>query len=142
MNTNIVRLNPRSSGGLSVLLLMLVLLFSLSACGGSPAGVSVISQTELLAAIDAKQSPIIIDVRSPNEYKGGHVPGAINISHTEIAQRLDELSGYKDKEAVVYCERGARAGKAEAVLLKAGFSQVRHLEGDMRAWRSKGLVTE
>ena len=141
MKTNIVKLNPRSLSSLSVLF-MIVMLFSLSACGGSPAGVTMMTQTELLAAIDAKQSPLVIDARSPNEYKDGHVPGAINIPHTEIAQRLDELSGYKDKETVVYCERGVRAGKAEAVLLKAGFSQVRHLEGDMRAWRSKGLVTE
>ena len=67
------------------------------------------------------------------------MPGATNIPHTEIAARLNELGNDKQKEVVVYCESGRRAAIAKGILEKAGFTQVRHLEGDMRGWRERNL---
>ena len=106
------------------------------------AGTPTISQEDLLKKIESGEAPLILDVRTPGEYRSGHVPQAINIPHSELASRLAELAGAKDREVVTYCERGPRAGFAESVLQEAGFSAVRHLVGDMYAWRRRGLAIE
>jgi len=106
-----------------------------SACSG-PASTPDISGDELAARIGAGDAPLVLDVRTPEEYASGRVPHAINIPHTELHARLGELGlEDRDREIVVYCERGGRAAEAETTLRHAGFSDVRHLEGDMSAWR-------
>lgn len=101
-----------------------------------------ISQKDLLKMLESGTAPLILDVRTPGEYRSGHVPQAINIPHNELASRLAELADAKNREVVTYCERGPRAGFAESVLQEAGFSAVRHLVGDMYAWRRSGLPVE
>lgn len=101
-----------------------------------------ITQRQLLQQLDSNAPPLIIDVRSEDEFASGHVPGALNIPHTEIAARLSELRDHKHQEVVVYCESGRRAAIAMGVLEQAGFTTVRHLEGDMQSWRKLGLPQE
>ena len=67
------------------------------------------------------------------------MPGAVNVSHEYVADRIGELG--PAREVVVYCERGGRAAQAADVLRDAGFT-VRHLAGDMSAWREQGLPIE
>lgn len=110
-------------------------------CAAEP-GVSEVSQQEVLAWIESDQGPVLVDTRSREEYESGHVPGAIHIPHDEVAQRLDELEPYRERGVVLYCERGGRAGQAAEVLLREDFPDVRHLEGDMSAWRSKNRPVE
>lgn len=95
-----------------------------------------ISADQLLAADSS--SWLILDVRSEKEFNSGHVPGAINIAHTEIADNLQTLLAYKDKPIVVYCRSGFRAGKATNILVSEGFSQLMHLQGDMLDWQEAG----
>ena len=78
---------------------------------------------------------LILDVRTPEEYREGHVPGAINVPHSQISDRLEELAEYRDRDVVVYCKSGRRAGFAARELSEAGF-RVYHLDGDMDGWRS------
>ncbi len=99
-----------------------------------------ISAEQLIAA--DKSDWLILDVRTEKEYNAGHVPGAVNISHSEIAENMSKLSEYKDKTVVVYCRSGFRAGKAADVLLSNGFTQVKHLDGDMLNWEKAGHVIE
>ena len=101
-----------------------------------------IAQEGLLKKIESGAAPLILDVRTSGEYRAGHVPQAINIPHNQLASRLAELIDARDREIVTYCERGPRAGYAESVLQEAGFTAVRHLEGDMYAWRKNGLPIE
>lgn len=99
-----------------------------------------ISADELLAA--DKSNWLILDVRSEKEFNSGHVPGALNIAHTEIADNLQKLLAHKDKPIVVYCRSGFRAGKATDILLDQGFSQLMHLQGDMLNWQKAGHTIE
>lgn len=99
-----------------------------------------ISAQELLST--QTQEWLILDVRSAEEYAEGHVPGAINISHDSISAYMSSIEQYRDKPVVVYCRSGYRAGKAASVLLDANFTDVRHLEGDMKGWLEAGLETE
>lgn len=118
---------------LAVALAALTLALACSQASSEPT----VTGDELAAQLAAGDAPLILDVRTPEEYASGRVPGAINIPHTELAARLTELGpDAREREIVVYCERGGRAAAAEAVLRDAGYRDVRHLEGDMSAWRS------
>ncbi|MDH3214076.1 MAG: rhodanese-like domain-containing protein [Myxococcales bacterium] len=114
----------------------------LVACGPSGVGnAASVSPAELLALQEAGDAPLLLDVRSVEEFRSGHVPGAVNIPHTELAARLGEIDA-DDAGIVVYCERGGRAAQATDVLQRAGFRDVGHLEGDMSGWRADGLPVE
>ncbi len=112
----------------------LLLFLSVLACGAPEPGVSDISQEQFLS--NPPESALILDVRTADEFAAGHVPGAVNVPHDQLASRLGELEGEKDRPVVVYCERGGRAGKAASVLLEAGYADIRHLAGDMTEWRA------
>jgi len=94
-----------------------------------------ISQQELLTALKVPNHNIVVlDVRSAEEYENGHLVGAINVSHDTIADRLNQLSRYKNSTVVVYCRSGRRADFAENILTNNGFKNLRHLTGDMNGW--------
>lgn len=57
---------------------------------------------------------VFVDVRGAAEHAAGHVPGSLNVAHTRLAPRLDEVPS--DREVVVYCQTGARAAVAAALL--------------------------
>lgn len=89
------------------------------------------------AALEMAQrddAPIVLDVRTPEEFAAGHVPGAILIPHDQLASRLAELDA--SRHVLVYCRSGARAGKAEATLAAAGF-EVRQIEGSWLRWQQE-----
>lgn len=103
---------------------------------------TIISQTELMSRIGDNSSPVILDVRSIEEYNRSHVPGAINIPYDSYQSALAKMKLAKGSQLVVYCESGRRASKVENHLKEQGFFEVRHLEGDMGGWRKAGLATE
>ncbi len=81
---------------------------------------------------------IVLDVRSPEEFARGHVPGAINmdINAPGFAQRAASLS--KSKTILVNCHAGSRGAIASAELARLGFKTVCNLEGGLAAWESEG----
>jgi phage shock protein E len=87
-------------------------------------------------------SMVILDVRTPEEFAQGHVPGAINIPHDKLADRLKELADAKDKDVVLYCRSGKRAGMAADTLKANGFEKLLHLEGDILKWTEEKRPTE
>ena len=82
----------------------------------------------------------VLDVRTPQEYAEGNVPGAVNVPYDQLASRLAEVP--KDKDVVLYCKSGRRAGIAADVLAANGYMRLSHLEGDMPAWIEKGRPVE
>ena len=94
-----------------------------------------IGAAELAERIRAEDAPLVLDVRTRREYAAGHIPGAINIPYDKLPRRLDKLGGDKTVEVVVYCQAGQRAVLAEGVLARAGYANVRSLEGHMQAWQ-------
>jgi phage shock protein E len=119
------------------------LLLALVACGSvAEEGAETTTGTALAARIEAGSAPVILDVRTPEEFAAGHVPGAVNVPHDQLAGRLAGLGLDPSAEVVVHCERGTRATAAEAVLQEAGFTRVVDLDGHMQGWRDAGLPTE
>ena len=78
-----------------------------------------------------KGEVFLLDVRSPTEYTGGHIPGATNISIDELRDRLSELP--KDREILAYCQVGMRGYLATRILMQNGF-QVRNIGGGYRTY--------
>ncbi len=76
----------------------------------------------------------LLDVRTPDEFDAGYIPGAINIPVSELSERYTSLAENKDKEVVVYCRSGRRAANAIELLESKGFTNVVHLEGDYGQW--------
>ncbi|NMO13659.1 rhodanese-like domain-containing protein [Pyxidicoccus fallax] len=75
---------------------------------------------------------MLVDVRTPEEFAAGHLPGALNIPVDELPRRFSEL-GSPDKPLIVYCRSGARSSRAERLLKERGFQDVFNL-GPMSAW--------
>ena len=119
------------------------LLLALAVCAGEDtASDDAIGSQELAARIAAGDAPLILDVRTPEEFADGHLPGARNVPHDALAGRLDELPVAEDDEIVVHCHSGRRATAAEEVLRDAGFTHVRDLTGHWEEWKRSGLPTE
>lgn len=105
-------------------------------------GVREVSQAEIAALLEAGDSAALLDVRTAEEFESGHLPGAINIPVGELADRLGELEAAREHELIVYCRSGRRASRATALLERAGFTRLGHLEGDMLGWNEAGLPVE
>ncbi len=82
---------------------------------------------------------LLIDVRSPQEYAEGHIPGAINMPHEQIDDYVEQLSDARDKPIIIYCRSGRRASIAMQMLEAEAFTDINHLEGDMLGWTAAGL---
>lgn len=83
---------------------------------------------------------MIIDVRTPAEFAGGHLDGAVNIDiqSPDFASRIDELA--RDGSYVVYCRSGNRSGMAMAQMLDMGFTEVSNAGSVEEASASLGVA--
>ena len=81
---------------------------------------------------------LVLDVRSAAEFDEGHIPGAVNIPHDVLGERIAELGPVGERDVVVYCRSGRRAAIALEALKGAGFSRLFHLEGDYLRWSEEG----
>jgi phage shock protein E len=99
------------------------------------AGAQRISPQEYQTGV-AKQQHMLIDVRTTEEFRAGHIPGAVNIELQLLPVRMATLP--KAQPIVLYCRSGARSSNAAQMLKRAGFENVRDLGGIM-TWQAQGL---
>lgn len=76
-----------------------------------------------------KEKYLVIDVRSAEEYKAGHVKFAINMNVDNLEKELSLIDGYKDKDVVTICNTGKKSAKAAEILTKNGFKKVHNADG-------------
>jgi rhodanese-related sulfurtransferase len=88
----------------------------------------------------SKDNVQVIDSRTPGEYAGGHVPGAINIPHMSTVSRRGDLS--TDKELVFICQMGQRSALACEFAASLGFKDLYNVEGGTEAWIKAGYAVE
>jgi len=94
---------------------------------------------QLQRLIGRGESILILDVRTPQEFNSGHIPGAVLVPHDRLLSSPGEIPRQGERMIIVYCERGPRARLAQNALIESGLSNVLHLRGDMSAWRARGL---
>jgi rhodanese-related sulfurtransferase len=91
---------------------------------------------ESAADLLAKRTVVVVDVRQPAEWKGGHIRGAVQIPLTQLSSRVHELP--RDKTIVTVCRSGHRSALAARTLTRRGHD-VLNLRGGMIAWIKAGL---
>ena len=117
--------------------------FSLGNAGGS---ITVVeyrqSNYEAVAAVQAAElirniHPVILDVRTPAEYRDGHLENAILIPVQELQGRVAELSKFKEENILIYCATGNRSTVASKILIDNGFKRVFNLRHGILEWNTK-----
>jgi len=91
----------------------------------------VISGQEVKAMLDAKEKFLLFDVRTPEEYAGGHIEHSISLPLQVITASVGKYARSKDAKIVVYCQSGARSARAAGALTDMGYTNVSNLGGIM-----------
>ncbi len=82
---------------------------------------------------------VILDVRTPQEYRSGHLFGSINLDFRSTSF-ADELAGLdRSKPYLVYCRTGVRSGRATALMKSLGFRELYDLAGGIMSWQREGF---
>ncbi len=81
----------------------------------------------------------LIDVRTPAEWKAGHLEGAHHIEVLKITENLRFIP--QDREVVLYCRSGSRSSIAGSLLQREGYKNIKHLSGGIQAWKDASLPT-
>jgi rhodanese-related sulfurtransferase len=83
---------------------------------------------------------LVLDVREPDEYTAGHLPGAVNIPRGLLEFKLSGTPAFerRDLKIVVYCKTGGRAALAACALHEMGYVSVQSVAGGIDAWVAQG----
>jgi hydroxyacylglutathione hydrolase len=91
---------------------------------------------DALEARLAATGGVLLDVREPEEYAGGHVPGAVSLPQAELASRLDTVP--HDRPVFLVCQGGFRSLRAAQFLRQVGYERVVNVAGGTSAWQEAG----
>jgi len=108
----------------------LFVLFSMGCAQSKSKPITEVSQNEL-------NDVILVDVRTPEEYGAGHIANAINVNwyDEDFAQQMKAID--KDNTIYLYCKKGGRSAKAQALLDSLGYKKTVNLEGGYDAYPNK-----
>jgi len=122
--------------GLGFALFIAVLLIApLVNAGDNTVGITYVSAAEAQTLVSHNKDLIVLDVRTPGEYKRGHIEGAVrnNYFSTKFKKRLRALD--KSKPYLVHCKSGHRSERVVKIMVKEGFTNITHLDGGYDAWK-------
>src|SRR5690606_2637870 len=123
------------------ILLLLSLIISFFACReSSKSEISkVITVEEAHRALASDMEYQLIDVRTVDEFKEGHLPGAVNIcvSDDNFEKQLIHLD--KNKPVYLYCRSGKRSARAAEILTQKGFKEIYDVKGGIQKWQEEGF---
>ena len=103
-----------------------------------------ITVDDLFDRLNSSQPPLLIDIRSPEDFNGsgdskyGHIPNAMSIQIWKLESKLEDLEPFKEKEIVTLCPGGGMSLVAVDILTEAGFEKVKSLNGGTDLWHQKG----
>ena len=115
-------------GKLISILLSLLLLAGCAAPAEQNANYRQIGMDEALAMMAEESDYIILDVRTPEEYRSGHIPGSKNVPLQAI-DKVASVAENKDTALFVYCYSGARSRQAAGILQRMGYRNVNNIGG-------------
>jgi rhodanese-related sulfurtransferase len=105
-----------------------------------PKGFYTISKIEDLKSLMAQHQPLLVDVRSPSEYRSGHIPGATNIPLQQMVRHLDQIPS--DRPVVLYCSTGYRSAMGVMTLHLFNFDNVQGFPPSFAGWQAAGEAIE
>jgi adenylyltransferase/sulfurtransferase len=98
-----------------------------------------ISTIEAHERLEASDGSIFVDVREPDEWEEGHVPGAVYTGRGRLEQRIEGLVPDKSTPLLVYCSAGSRSAFAAKVLEELGYLNVVNVAGGFSEWKRNGF---
>lgn len=98
-------------------------------------GLSVQEATQLIN----RRHAAVIDLRSVDEYRQGHLPQARHINFEAMQSKPEQVNKNKRVPILLICQRGKRASKAQAILAQAGYAEVFTLQGGLDAWQHANM---
>ncbi len=101
-----------------------------------PSGYYTIGNVEALKSLMADRQPLLVDVRSPSEYRSGHIPGATNIPLQQMARNLNKIP--TDRPVVLYCSTGYRSAMGVMTLHLLNYDNVRGFPPSFAGWKAAG----
>jgi rhodanese-related sulfurtransferase len=125
---------------LSALFGLLLVVAASAAPGATRLVSSGVAPEALRQRLEASDPLLLIDVRSPDEYSSGHIPGAVSIPAPTLVRHLDEIRQARDP--VLYCNDTRLTRFSEQLLAQKGVTGFAHLEGGLDAWTAEGLPME
>lgn len=93
-----------------------------------------VSVVEFRKAMDSLRDEVVVDLRTPDEIKGGKIPGALEIDFFGAGFEPAIAALDKNKVYLLYCASGARSGETAELMDNMGFKNLYNLEGGFRAW--------
>jgi|WetSurMetagenome_2_1015567.scaffolds.fasta_scaffold47118_3 thioredoxin 1 len=118
--------------------IMLLFLYACSSSQAQPAG-SLLPPADFKKKVESTEKAVLLDVRTPEEYKDGHLANAVNMNWNDESFGTQIKSLDKNAPVFVYCYAGGRSSAAAKELRKQGFKEVYDMQGGMSAWRTAGL---
>ncbi len=125
--------HPFLAGGL-LLMTFMVLAFELRQRGALGAAVAPNEAIRLMNA-----GAVLVDLRSANQFKDGHIEGARNVPADQLAADSKVVERLSGKTLVLYCDSGTTTGAAQRTLTRAGAKNVFGLRGGLAAWKQENL---
>ena len=133
-----------------ITLLLLVLMGNMASCQNAgkklPDGTTSVSVTVSADDFQKKMSTLkdvqLVDVRTPEEYREGHIKNSLNINVQGSSFEAEVAKLDKKKPVMVYCRSGGRSASAQRMLIDMGFAEVINLDGGIRGWQSAGKPVE
>jgi sulfur-carrier protein adenylyltransferase/sulfurtransferase len=98
-----------------------------------------VATPDVKARLDAGDPPLFVDVREPDEWQEGHLPGAIHVPRGNLESRIEGLVPDRSGEIVVYCASGSRSAFAARTLAELGYEHVASLAGGFVDWKRNGF---
>ena len=125
---------------LSALILSALLLAGCGQAREKAPGFQQISQQEAAELMESSSEALILDVRTPEEFASGHIPGAINLPNEEIGSQPIPLLPEKDQLLLIYCRSGNRSKQAARKLADQGYTNILEF-GGINTWEGP-VVTD
>ena len=97
-----------------------------------------LSIDQVRAAVAGSKPPIVVDVREKEEYREGHLPGAISIPRGFLEMQIEGKVDDKDQPVIAYCQSGIRSLFAAKAMKDMGYRDVRSMTGGYGAWQGAG----
>jgi phage shock protein E len=120
---------------LATIIVLVLISLTLVGCSSTPTAAAITPPEYIAQYVDSATPHLLVDVRTPQEFDGGFIAGAVNIPLQELESRLSEIP--HDIPVVVYCQSGNRSTQAAAILTEQGYTNIYNL-GGINQWQAAG----
>ncbi len=104
-------------------------------------GVQHVTTAEAIRLLNHEKG-VLVDVREPDEFRGGHIPHAVNLPLSGLAGGLKQIEKHKARPLIICCRTSQRSARAAVAMRKHGFASVQVLAGGITAWQAENLPVE